>query len=250
MAEEHKFPSEMIDLPSEGRLYPKEHPLSSGKLELKYMTAREEDILTSSNLIKKGVVIDKLLDSLILTKGVESDDLILGDKNAVMVAARVLAYGSEYECEVVIPESGEKVHRSFDLTDCPFKKCPEGVTENNFSITLPACKKEINFRILTGKEEKLVTQEINAIKKKVGTMVTPELTTRLKKAITAVDGDDKQVTINSFVDNMLSRDSMALRAKMSEVAPDIDLDQEIEVGGESVTVTIPMTVNFFWPKAK
>ena len=93
MAEEHKFPSEMVDLPSEGRLYPKEHPLSSGKLELKYMTAREEDILTSQNLIKKGIVIDKLLDSLILTKGVKSDDLILGDKNAVMVAARVLAYG-------------------------------------------------------------------------------------------------------------------------------------------------------------
>ena len=250
MAEEHKFPSEMVDLPSEGRLYPKEHPLSSGKLELKYMTAREEDILTSQNLIKKGIVIDKLLDSLILTKGVKSDDLILGDKNAVMVAARVLAYGPEYECEVVIPQSGEKVHRSFDLTDCPFKKIPDEITENNFSITLPACNKEINFRILTGKEEKLVTQELDAIKKKVGSLVSPELTTRLKKAITAVDGDDKQITINSFVDNMLSRDSMVLRAKMNDVAPDIDLEQEIEVGGESVTVTIPMTVNFFWPKAK
>jgi len=247
---EHKFPSEVIDLPSEGKLYPKEHPLSSGKLELKYMTAREEDILTSANLIKKGVVIDKLLDSLILTKGVNSNDLVLGDKNAVMVAARVLAYGPEYECEVVIPETGEKVNRTFDLTDCPFKKCNDDVTENNFTITLPACKKELNFKILTGKEESEITKELNAIKKKVGSIVSPELTTRLKKAITAVDGDDKQVTINSFVDNMLSRDSMALRTKMNEVAPDIDLEQEIEVGGESVTVTIPMTVNFFWPKAK
>ena len=83
MAEEQKFPSEIIDLPSEGKLYPKEHPCSSGKIEIKYMTAKEEDILTSQNLIKKGVVIDRLLDSLILTSGVKSDDLVLGDKNAV-----------------------------------------------------------------------------------------------------------------------------------------------------------------------
>ena len=101
---EHKFPSEVIDLPSEGKLYPKEHPCSSGKLELKYMTAKEEDILTSANLIQKGLAIDKLLDSLILTKGVKVNDLLLGDKNAVMVAARILAYGPEYMCEVWITD--------------------------------------------------------------------------------------------------------------------------------------------------
>ena len=95
MSEEQKFPSEIIDLPSRGKVYPKDHPLASGKIELKYMTAREEDILTSQNLIKKGVVIEKLLNSLILTDGVLVSDLILGDKNAVMVAARILAYGPE-----------------------------------------------------------------------------------------------------------------------------------------------------------
>jgi len=246
---DNKFPSEVIDLPSEGKLYPKDSPLSSGKLELKYMTAREEDILTSQNLIKKGLVIDKLLDALILTKGVNSNDLVLGDKNAVMVAARILAYGPEYECEVILP-SGDKINRSFDLTDCPFKKCSDEVTENNFTITLPISKKEIKFRILTGKEENEINQELDAIKKTIGSSVSPELTTRLKKVITEVGGDNKQIVINSFVDNMLSRDSMALRAKINEVAPDINLEQDIEVGGESVTVTIPMTVNFFWPKAK
>jgi hypothetical protein len=109
MAEEQKFPSEFIDLPSEGKIYSENSPLKDGKIELKYMTAKEEDILTSANLIKKGLVIDKLLDSLILTKGIKSNDLILGDKNAVMVAARVLAYGPEYECEVTHPTSGEKL---------------------------------------------------------------------------------------------------------------------------------------------
>ena len=106
MAEEKKFPSEIIDLPSKGKCYPKEHPCSDGKIEVKYMTAREEDILTSQNLIKKGLVIDALLNSLILTKNVTCDDLIIGDKNAVMVAARILAYGAEYECEISVEDDG------------------------------------------------------------------------------------------------------------------------------------------------
>ena len=122
MAEEQKFPSEVIDLPSKGKCYPKDSPLSSGKLEIKYMTAREEDILTSQNLLKKGIVIEKLLDSLILTKGANTDNLILGDKNAVMVASRILAYGPEYTCEIVNPSNGEKLTHTFNLADCPFKK--------------------------------------------------------------------------------------------------------------------------------
>ena len=144
MAEEQKFPSEVIDLPSQGKLYPKNSPLSSGKIEIKYMTAKEEDILTSQNLIKKGLVIDKLLNSLILTEGVNSDDLIVGDKNAVMVAARILAYGKEYECEVINPETGEKQSHIFDLTECPFKKCPDNITKNEFEIKLSVSKSSTN----------------------------------------------------------------------------------------------------------
>ena len=125
---EHKFPSEVIDLPSEGKLYPKEHPCSNGKIELKYMTAKEEDILTSANLIKKGLAIDKLLDSLILTENININDLLLGDKNAVMVAARILAYGPEYTCKVVNPNTGESIEHAFNLADCPFQKLDDDVT--------------------------------------------------------------------------------------------------------------------------
>ena len=107
MAEEQKYASEVIDLPSEGKLYPEDSPLRSGKLDIKYMTAKEEDILTSQNLVKKGIAIDKLLDSLILTKGVSEKDLVVGDKNAVMVAARILGYGPEYTCTVTNPETGD-----------------------------------------------------------------------------------------------------------------------------------------------
>mgnify|MGYP000456781991 FL=1 len=245
---ENKFPSEVIDLPSEGKLYPKEHPCSDGKVEIKYMTAKEEDILTSQNLIKKGVVIDRLIDSLILTPGVKQGDMILGDKNAVMVAARILAYGPEYPCEVTNPKSGEVLTHTFNLADCPFKKLPEGVSENNFEVTLPISKKKVTFKLLTGAEEKVIDEELQA-SKKTGSDVSPELTTRLRHTITSVDGDESQSTINNFVQNLLARDSMHLRKEISKVAPDIELSQEIEIGGESVKVDIPMTVGFFWPES-
>ena len=246
MAEQQQFPSEIIDLPSEGKLYSKEHPCSDGKIEIKYMTAKEEDILTSQNLIKKGVVIDRLLDSLIITSGVKSNDLLLGDKNAVMVAARILAYGPEYVCKVTNPENGEDFEHTFNLADCPFKKLPKNVKENKFEVDLPISKKKITFKLLDGKEEESILKDISA-SKKIGSQVAPELTTRLRYSITSVDGDDTQSTINSFSQNMLARDSMHLRKIMRDVTPDIDLSQEIDLGGETVTVDIPMTVGFFWP---
>jgi hypothetical protein len=246
MAEQEKYASEIIDLPSEGRVYPKDSPLSSGKIELKYMTAKEEDILTSSNLIKKGLVIDKLLDSLILTDKVNSDDLVLGDKNAVMVAARILAYGPEYTCEVTNPNTGEVAECTFNLADCPFKKLPENLSDNKFEITLPISKKKVTFKLLTGKDEKLIDEEL-AASKKINSSVVPELTTRLRYAVVSVDGDESQSTINTFVQNLLARDSIHLRKQISQMSPDIDMRQEAEIGGESVKVDIPMTATFFWP---
>ncbi len=244
---DNKFPSEVIDLPSEGRLYPKDHPLKDGKIEIKYMTAKEEDILTSQNLIKKGLVVDKLLDSLILTEGVKSDDLILGDKNAVMVAARILAYGPEYTCQVTHPTTGGVSTQIFNLAECPFKKLPKDAKENLFEVTLPISKRKIKFSLLTGKDERLIDEELNA-SKKVGA-VAPELTTRLRYLIKEVDGDNSQSVINEISQNILSRDSMHLREEIKKVTPDIIMEQEIDLGGESVKVDIPMTVNFFWPNS-
>ena len=243
---ENKFPSEVIDLPSEGKLYPEGSPLREGKIEVKYMTAKEEDILTSQNLIKKGLVIEKLLDSLILTKGVKSEDLIIGDKNALMVAARILAYGPEYPCEVTNPNTGEKFNHTFNIADCPFLKLPKGVDGNNFEFELPVSKQKITFKLLTGKDERMISEELDRIRK-LGTQVLPELTTRLRYLITSVDGNEEKSTINSFVENMLSKDSLSLRQEITKVTPDINLSQEIDIEGETVTVDIPMTVNFFWP---
>ena len=245
---EHKFPTEVIDLPSGGKVYPKDSPLAEGKIELKYMTTREEDILMSENLIKKGVVIDKLLDSLIVTEGVTQETLILGDKNAVLVASRILAYGPEYTCEVQHPKDpDQQVEHTFDLTTCPFKEPVEDVdySNNSFEYETPVSKTKIKFKLLTGKEEKLIDKDLNK-SKKYG--YNTEITTRLRYTIIEVDGDSKEETLTAFSQNMLARDSVALRNYIQKISPDIDLTSEIEIGGETVSVSIPLTVEFFWPK--
>jgi len=244
---EHKFPTEVIDLPSGGKVYSKDSPLSSGKVELKYMTTREEDILMSENLIKKGVVIDKLLDSLIVTKGVKQQDLVLGDKNAVLVAARILAYGPEYTAEVANPKNQEEtVSHTFDLSQCPFKELSKDVdyTDNSFNYTTDIGKNKIKFKLLTGADEALIEKDLKQ-SSKYG--YSTDITTRLRYTITEVDGDSKSETITEFTQNLLARDSIALRKYIADISPDIDLTSEIEIGGETVSVSIPLTVAFFWP---
>ena len=245
---EHKFPTEVIDLPSLGKVYHKDSPLADGKIELKYMTAKEEDILMSENLIKKGVVIDKLLDSLIATKGISQRDLVLGDKNAVLVAARILAYGPEYTAEVTNPNDGNRVEHTFDLTKCPFKEPIEGVdySGNSFEFTTPIGKNKVKFKLLTGSDEALIDKEIREVSK-IG--LDSNVTTKLRHSIIEVDGDNSSETITSFSQNILARDSIALRNYIKDVTPDIELTQEIELGGDTVSVTIPLTVEFFWPQS-
>ena len=246
---EHKFPTEVIDLPSGGKVYGKESPLAEGKLEIKYMTTKEEDILMSENLIKKGVVIDKLLDSLIVTKGVKQEHLVLGDKNAVLVACRILAYGPEYTCEVTNPKNpDQQVEHTFDLSQCPFKTISEDIdySDNSFDFITPIAKTKLKFKLLTGVEEKQIEKDLEQTKK-FG--YNAEISTRLRYTITEVDGDNKPETITAFSQNMLARDSVALRNYIQNISPDIDLTSEIEIGGEPVSVSIPLTVGFFWPQS-
>jgi len=246
--QEFKFPTETVDLPSGGKLYPKESPLSSGKIELKYMTAKEEDILTSQNLIKKGVVVEKLLDSLIVTPGIKCENLYIGDKNAVMVAARILAYGGDYTVEIINPNTGEKIQQTFDLTSCQFKELPDDVdySKNEFELELPISKVSLTFKLLTGHDEIKINNQLSNLKK-IGQ--SAEVTTRLKHVITSVNGETSNSIINNFVDNMLSKESLILRNEVTRINPDIDLKQEVEMEGESTEMAIPMTVEFFWPKS-
>ena len=244
---EYKFPTEMVELPSKGYFYFEGHPLSSGKVEIKYMTAKEEDILTSQNLIQQGTVIDKLLESLIVDKSIKIDDMLVGDKNAIMLSARILGYGKEYEFEYAGVEQSVDLSK-LEAIDLDFSKFTKG--QNEFSFELPNSKRTVTFKLLSGNDEKTISAEIEA-RKKINKDVSVELTTRLKQMILSVDGKTEKSYINNFVENeFLSRDSYALREYLVDITPDVDMSVKItNSAGKEVEVAVPITVRFFWPSA-
>ena len=258
MAEnKRQFPTEVVDLPSKGLLYSKDSPLSSGTIELKYMTAKEEDILTSRNLIQKGIVLDKLMEAVIVDEKVSLNDLLLGDKNAVMIATRVLGYGKDYTVTLTDPDTGDKQEETFDLTAITDKKIDSKLFKsgkNEFEFELPAAKVKILFRLLTHKEEKEIDTELKAYKKFAKESgVTAEITTRLKKAIVSVNGDTSQKRVNEFVENeLLSRDSLSFREYLTKITPDVDMSFTFtsDSTGEDTTMDIPLDVEFFWPAGR
>ena len=257
MAEnQYDFPTEVLDLPSKGLLYPKDSPLSSGTIEIKYMTAKEEDILTSANLIQKGIVLDKLFESIIPDKSIKLDDMLIGDKNAIMLGARILGYGKDYNVEIIDPDSGLKKEIVVDLSTLKFTSPKDSIFEsgeNKFSFDLPNSKRVVEFKLLTHKDESEIEQTVKALKSiSKSTGVDPTLTTRLKQQIISVDGDTTKKTINNFVDNQfLSLDTKEFRKHVKSITPDVDMTTEYVSGiGEPHTVDIPIGVTFFWPKSE
>jgi hypothetical protein len=248
---EMTYHTETIELPSKGIFYPETHPLRSGQVELKYMTAKEEDILTSTNLIQKGIVLDKLMDSLIVTKGVRSSDLLIGDLNAVMVASRILGYGKDYSISVSCPVCGRTVQQTVDLSELGTENEPEPTATREFTIVLPLSKAEVGLRLLTRADELEIEKEVKALKKANGN-VDSDSTTRLRAMIVSVNGDTTKGKIWQFVDNMLVRDARYLRENYRKFVPDVDFNVEIECDcNEESTIEkkarLPMGTDFFWP---
>jgi len=241
-----QFPAEEVTLPSKGLLYPKDSLLNKGVIEMKYMTAREEDILTNQNLIKNGTVIDKLLQSLIITP-INYEELLSGDKNAILLAARILGYGSDYAFEY----RGEKME--IDLSTIKDKYLDESLVvdgKNEFQFTLPTAKREITFKFLTHKDEQKIEQEIKGLKK-INKDSSNDLTTRMKHIILSVDGNREINFIRKFVDNeFLARDARELRKYIGKTQPDVDLTYTYEDRrGNTTEIDVPVGIQFFWPDA-
>ena len=241
-----QFPAEEVTLPSKGLLYPEDSPLRKGIIEMKYMTAREEDILTNPNLIENGTVIDKLLESLIVTP-IDYNTLLTGDKDAILIAARVLGYGNEYTFEY----KGEKI--TIDLNDVKDKQLDKSLViegKNEFSFTLPTAKKEVTFKFLTHGDEQAISRELKGLKK-INKRASNDLTTRMKHIITSIDGDYEKKTIREYVDSeFLARDARELRNYIKEIQPSVDLSYDYEdQRGNITTIDIPVGINFFWPDA-
>ena len=248
---QYKFPTEVVTLPSKGKLYPKTNPLSKGEVELKYMTAKEEDILTSINLIRKGIVLDKVLESIIVDKKIKVDDLLVGDKNGLIIAARILGYGKNYDVTAACSDCGETSTLDVDCTLLKDKELSDDIKENKFSITLPATKVTLEFKLITSGEEKKVEKDVEAMKK-----IQPDIdysnSFKFKRMITSIDGDTTQSVINDFVDNkFLAQDSLEFRRYINKISPDVDMTYPFECTHCSHTqeVVVPLGTGFFWPNA-
>jgi len=242
------LPTETVELPSKGLLYPLDNPLSSGVIEMKYMTAKEEDILSNPNYIRQGTVFDKLLSSLIVSK-INYDDLTIGDKNAVLIAARILGYGKDYQIKMSHPVTGEEEMVTIDLSAIKNKEVDYNQynNTNEFTFTLPASKNDITFKILTHGDERQIEEELKGLKK---ANISAEITTRLKQTIVAINGDRERKTVRDFIDNyLLATDARAFRDHMKKVSPDLDLTFTF-VGSDGYTqegVDIPLNLSFFYP---
>ncbi len=237
---EFKFPTEEIELPSKGLIYPKDNPLSSGKVEIKYMTAKEEDILSNQSYIEKGIVLDKLLESVIVSK-VNINDFIVGDKNAVLVATRVLGYGADYK--VTINGKTENIDLS-ELENKEFDSSTMLENKNEFSFTLPHSNTNITYKILDGHDEKKIERELKGLKK-INPNSSPDASTRLKYTILSVNGETEKKEVREFVDNyFLARDTRAFREHLRQTQPDVDLNVTLDSGEE---VAVPIGLSFFWP---
>ena len=249
MEKQPQFPAEEVSLPSKGLLYPENSPLRSGKIEMKYMTAREEDILTNANFIKNGTAIDKLLQSLIVSP-INFDELLLGDKNAIMVAARILGYGAEYEISKIHPETGMESEGIIDLSKIEDKHLNKDLIidgKNEFEFTLPTSKIPVTFKLLTHVDENKIDKEIEGMRK---LNKATSGTIRLKYTILSIDGDYERKSIRDFVDTqLLARDARSLRKYINEIQPGIDMSVDVEFkdGYVESGVALPISLNFFWP---
>jgi len=245
MSNEFNMPTEQVELPSKGLLYPADSPLSEGKIEMKYMTAKEEDILTNQNYIQKGLVVDKLLESLIVSK-VNYNDILIGDKDALLIASRILGYGKDYKFSMY----GEDI--TVDLTTLQNKELDEtlvtGERSNEFTYKLPHTDNTITFKLLAQKDEKDIQRELDGLKK-ISANTSAEISTRMKYMIVSVNGNTERPYVRSFVDKgFLAKDARAFREYYASIVPGVNtkINYTFEDGLEE-ELTIPINANFLWP---
>ena len=249
------IPVDAVPLPSGGKVYPVGHALhGKDRVEFRAMTAREEDILMSRAYIKRGTVITELIKSCLMDKGVNVNEMVSGDRNALMVAIRVSGYGREYEPSFNCPSCEVQTDLKIDLADLGIKPLeiePAGPFENRFYFQLPLTKKTVGFRFLTGEEEEKILKTLE-VKKKKGIQNDNLVTTRLMSSIVEIDGVTDRNQISKFVHFMPARDSLALRKYIDKHEPGVDMTVEFMCQNcdHVADITLPMGPTFFWPNAR
>lgn len=251
-----QVPSDAIAIPSEGRFYPDGHPLHQAQfIEIRPMTAREEDILTSRALFKSGKVIDALLRSCIVDKNIDPSQMLVGDRNAAIIGIRVSGYGSSYSVAVECPSCNTKNEISVDLGELPLRKVPEDALPtapfvNDFTYKLPGSGKVVHFRIPTGADQQELSTLIDRMRKTVG--VENLVTSRLQQQIISIDGELDKAKLSNIIRSLPAKDSRDLRNYMDYCTPDVVLAQKFNCGFceySAEEVEVPLGTDFFWPKS-
>lgn len=251
-------PVQLVDLPSKGLFYPKDHPwYGKETVEIRFMTAKDEDILVNKSYIQKGVVLDKLLTSLLLDKRVNLDSILLCDKSALVVASRITGYGSEYIVDMSCPSCSKVSKHTFDLElftnefpdDEKLQSCETSLTEEGtFIVELPKTKYSVEFKLISGADEKRLAQLAETKKKQ--NLPDSSLTDQMKQYIVSINGETEKGAINKFIDTMPAFDAKFLRRMYNIVSPSVNNKQEFTCSncGESQEVEVPLTTTFFWPE--
>jgi len=255
-----EIPVENVPIPSNGIVYPPEHPLHLQEtIQIRAMTAKEEDILTSKALIKKGTVITELIRSCLIDKRIDPNDMILGDRNAVMVALRITGYGSDYAVEVNCPACGERSKQQFNLAELSITRLneqPVADGSNVFEVVMPKTREtdpdlKIRYRHMTGHDEQHMTV-MQERKKKQGFKTDNLITTRYQQQIVAINDITDKTKIQMFIQRMPTKYSIALRGSMDKNEPGIQMKQHIQCPAcfEESEVSMPLGASFFWPDAE
>jgi len=251
--EQPRYPTDTISLPTKGWFYPENTPLATGEVEIKQMTAREEDILANQDLIRRGKVLDKLLQSLLIDKNINPEDILIPDKNAIFIAIRRFAYGDNYSVNVTCPQCGVKSRVDINLAELKDKEIDLSLLprwKNNFTFVLPKAGTVLTYKLLNQKDEDDIEREITALRK-VNKEASSEVTTRLKYVITAIDGNPDKDRIRKFVDEeFLAVDARAFRNSMKANTPDIDMQFDFKCSNSRCEherrMDIPVGASFLW----
>ena len=247
-------PRDFVMLPSKGRIYPPDSPLHNmEEIEVRHLTAADEDILTSRALLRSGKAIDTMLSNVLMNKSINVDELISGDKNAILTFLRITGYGPEYPVEIDCPGCNDTIKHEFDLSKLTMRfldVLPVASGENRFSFQLPSGL-EIQFKLLNSAEDAQITEEQEKLKRTTSSPLEKNVTTKYKHQLISVDGNEDQTYINNFVNAMNLRDSRAFRTYLEEIEPDVDMKQDFKcrMCGHTEEVDIPVTVGFFWPES-
>ena len=248
-------PTEFVELPSGGRYYSTGHPLHNQEsIEIKQMTAKEEDLLTSRTLLKNGLAIDRVLKSIIMNKSIDTDTLLVGDRNAILIAARISGYGSEYSTNVTCPACETSQNHTFNLLD--ITNINENInheldiTNNNdgtFTTTLPRTRVNVTYKLLNGSDEKNMVKRLENDRKKK--RIEAGVTSQIGSMVVSVNGDGSPQALNYLIDNIPSIDARHLRLCYRLTAPNVDMTQYFSCGdcGHSEQMEVPLTADFFWP---